>query len=248
MSYSIKDYTKYQELRKIIEHFWEKDLKLNMRKLEFLDPLTCKNLTAKKNCLDWQTRVIRIGEPFRFKMKLQNNYKLPIDDLVLNNFRFQVSFKEGDADKVRLTAADLVSQPKKMAEIFEFSVKEMSRSSSDLILEINMIAKKKGVLRFEVFEWDEFEVTRRHVLYNDTSRFTTYKIHGACGKIDISVQGITDSVLTGQIQRGSITISNTIDQPIDKILLFSSDPSLSGFARKTINNMAGNSKQKIDFN
>jgi len=52
VSYSIKEITKFQEFRKIIEHFCEKDLGMSARQLQFLDILNCKNLTEKKNSIN----------------------------------------------------------------------------------------------------------------------------------------------------------------------------------------------------
>lgn len=56
-------------------------------------------------------------------------------------------------------------------------------------------------------------------------------------------------MLTGQIQQGSLVLKNNIDYPIEKIVLFSSNPSLCGFARKTIENIdIRNSQVSMDFN
>lgn len=248
LSYSIRDVGKYHELKSIMEYFCAKDLSMNPRHLAFVDVITCKNLTEKKNMLQMITRVIRIDEAFTFRMKLVNNYKVPIEDKVLTNFRFMISYKEGDPDKTRLTAADLIPV-ERTSEFLDVTIYETKfLADSNTILNVNMVAKVKGALRIEAILWDEFGIERKHALYSGMNKFTTFKIYNSCGKLELKLHGFKENIQTGQIQKGSITIKNQLDKPIEKVQLFSSDPCLSGFARKTYEYIGPNAKEILNFN
>lgn len=248
VSYSIKDSSKNQELKKIIEHFTEKDWGINPRHMAFQDVITSENVSQKKVMLNMTSRTVRLGEEFVLRMKLKNNYRVPIEETILKNFRFEISFKEGNPEKAFLSAADLVP-PEKVDEILQINVLDTKLAPFDETwLTINITPLKIGMIRLENLLWEEFGILRRQSLYSPPSKFTMFKIQEPSGKISQVVDGIKDNILTGEIQKGSLVIINSVDKKINKISLFSSDPSQTGFARKKIGELDGNETQRIDQN
>lgn len=250
VSYSIKEITQFQEFRKIIEYFCEKDLGITNRYLQFLEILNCKNLTDKKNCINTglNLRNVVIGEEFMFKIKLANNYKIPLDDSVVNNFRFVISYRENDS-KTFLTAEHIVSE-ENVKDIISYCVLDNKLDNSEgFVLNMSISALKPGILRFESQMWDEFGITKKFPQHSGAfNKFSTYRVLSNCGKLDINIQGLKETIIIGQIQKGSLMLSNNSSKQIDKIILCASDPSLCGFVRKNFNKFEGNSIEKFDFN
>jgi hypothetical protein len=108
--------------------------------------------------------------------------------------------------------------------------------------------KKEGHLRLEGVKWSFLDVEYTTPLFNKVANyFQSFKITPPTAQVSLSMSGITEEMLFGQIQKGTLTISNNKDIPITNVVLYCEEPLFTGFRLKKLESIPANKSIEINI-
>jgi hypothetical protein len=143
----------------------------------------------------------------------------------------------------------MIQEKEDMKEIVDFEVfGGRIKSSTEKIVKIVITPKKQGHLRIEGIKWKFLDVEYTTPLINNVVYYQQFKITAPTAQVVVSMTGIEEEMLFGQIQQGVVTIENRKDVPVSDVVIFCEEPLFTGFRLKKLGPIPANSSIELKIN
>ena len=211
---------------------------------KLLDILCCRSIPEKEKCLKFSGRTISQGEKLLLKIQVENHLFSTVGQEVFDSIVPIIAFNPSLEARYTLKDEDVVGIPlgltpdgqpvnpgAQLDEVITFQVHSMKISPSKTkVLMITITALQQGHLQIRGLKYEFLKTRHTHYLNKPKAGdYLTFRVQEPKGLIEPKIKDISEDMIFGEIQKGQLILQNTLNAPIDDLIIHCEEPLFCGW-------------------